>query len=487
MSYRKTIAALVILVLVAAGWFFIARPHAKRVQDEKDAKEKILSLDWDNLEKIRIVQGSNETVLSKADNDRWKIQKPFDDDADKFSVQGIVSAVRTAKPDRILESPEGLAGYGLDTPRLTAEFTAKGVRATLLLGAAHSIGDTVFAKVADVKQVLVVPGSVFTSLAKSPDGLRDKSMVPSTMDDPEKIQVFHAGELAYTLLHEKLKPATEEKANKEEPAGGEEYRWKLAEPAPWWRADTRVVDDVLRGIRNLRIEEVLKESPDNKAERGFEPPKMTLKLFYADGHSVSVDFGEKFGDMGHVLAIPPKGYLATVRGENIAKIDIAPETLRDKSLMNFNVSDVLKIALHRPETSFILIRPSGGDFSSEGAESIDSEKVLDGLRRLVDLGGKKILEGPEGDQARLALAQPELAISLEGEGGKALGKFIYAKAKIAGRSEPVPVAMGGAGDAVFEMDPAALTGWPEKVGDLQKSPANAAAGEAGKAGDEGKN
>ncbi|MCZ7587244.1 MAG: DUF4340 domain-containing protein [Deltaproteobacteria bacterium] len=150
-------------------------------------------------------------AVEKTGEDQWRVKEPFDDDADKYAVQGMTATLRTARADRVLEDPESdLINYGLDKPRLWATIRSGGAETTLQFGANHRIGNSIFAKLGDAPAVMVVPMSVYDAVAKSPDDFRDKTIFPSSFDDPERVELRRGGEEALfsSARRSKAPPAT---------------------------------------------------------------------------------------------------------------------------------------------------------------------------------------------------------------------------------------------------------------------------------------
>ncbi|MCZ7587243.1 MAG: hypothetical protein M5R36_30035 [Deltaproteobacteria bacterium] len=100
------------------------------------------------------------------------------------------------------------------------------------------------------------------------------------------------------------------------------------------------------------------------------------------------------------------------------------------------------------------------------------KKILDDLRRLVDLEGKSFPEKRRLAKAEKALDQPEFSLVLSGAGGEELA--VVTMASFSDKGERVVIGRGRPPGVTMELDPSALDGWPERAEDWMAPPEEAA-------------
>ncbi len=465
MSIKKTVAALLILAAVAAVYFFYERPRITREAEEKKQEGYAFDLAWDDLSKIDIDAAGLQTVMANVEGgEGWKVIKPYQDDADKFAVQGIISKFRTTKPDRIIDDPdEDLSIYGLPDSTFRITFTAAAHSQTLIFGASHKIGDAVYAMIDGLPKLFVFPSSLKNSLLEPSDKYRDKEILPTTYDrEPIKVSYSRGGKPIYILGKERIESEGDDDSASDFP--DEKSEWKLTGPVKWWRADGEAVDKVMQGLRSLKVKSIFKENAENLEEYGLGEDQSVFTVQYGDGktpESIEISIGSK-DPAGDYYAVPPKGYLCSIPGHAMEKIDLQTNDLKDKTLVDFNVPDVHNWVLRFGDKTINISRSSDGDLISEAAGALDQEKVLDALRRLVDVEGRRFLSSPQLETAQSALADFDARFEMYGADKTLLAWIEAARMKSDGGSEIV-AGRGNLSDGIFEMDPGLLKDWPDSI------------------------
>ncbi|MCC6157695.1 MAG: DUF4340 domain-containing protein [Deltaproteobacteria bacterium] len=485
MSFRKTLLAIVMLAAVAAVFFLYEKPRQKKAVDDKESAEKAMSIDLDQIDRIRIAQGKAEIVVEKTGDDAWKVTAPYTDDADKYTVQGMVSQLRNARAERVVEEPDAdLGQYGLDDPRLRVTVRANGVEQSIDLGATHTIGNSVFAKRPDSPKLLVMPDTFLATFEVPAVKLRDKTIFPKGYDvEPERIELQDAGVTRWVLVREEIKPepdAADEAKSDDDAAPDDapktETIWRIEGPSPWWKADDQAVSDLVGALRELQVEGVVTETAERTAENSLAPPAHTIIAKYGgtENREIRVDLGaQPESDPQDRMAAVPKGYLALVREATVAKIAKPVADLRSRLLGDFALSKVRKARLQTGAGEIIVSRSAEQDFSAPGAETLDDERVLADLRRLVDLSGIGEIEPRLANKAVNALMKPDLVIELTGDGDRVLARVEATRMREPGSKDDFVVARGLTSPAIWRVDPSVLAGWPTTIGDWVK-PAEAA-------------
>ncbi len=475
MSFRKTLVAIVLLAAVAAVFFLYEKPRQKKAVDDKANAEKAMSIDLEKVDRIQLTQDKATVIVEKSGEDAWKVTTPFVDDADKYTVQGMVSQLRNARAERVVEEPNAdLGQYGLADPRLRVTVRSDGVEQSIDLGATNPIGNAVFAKRPDSPKLLVMSDTFLATFDVPAFKLRDKTIFPKGYDiEPERIELQDAGATRWVLVREEIQPENEATAGDDDAAETPkaETVWRIAGPNPWWKADDQAVADLVAALRELQVEGVVAESAERTAANGLAPPVHSIIAKYGgdENREIRVDLGAlPANDPQNRVAAVPKGYLALVREATVAKIAKSWADLRAKALGDFALSKVRKARLQTGADEIIVSRSAEQDFSAPGAGPLDDERVLADLRRLVDLAGIDEIEPRLANKAVNALMKPDLVIELTGDGDRVLARVEAARMREPGSKDDFVVARGLTSPTIWRVDPSVLTGWPTTIGDWVK-------------------
>ena len=161
-----------------------------------------------------------------------------------------------ASPQTESGTADRLKAYGLDPPQISLEFQLQnGTKHTLVMGNADFTGESAYSIVDGSKTVSLLPKSLYTSLDKSFDDLRDRSVLHIEAGQVSSFDLKNSsGELAVA------------KDNKNT-AG-----WKFTKPADA-PADGDAVNAFLGAIENAKATAIVSEKPDDLAKyRLVNPP-----------------------------------------------------------------------------------------------------------------------------------------------------------------------------------------------------------------------
>ncbi|MCB9487101.1 MAG: DUF4340 domain-containing protein [Deltaproteobacteria bacterium] len=468
MNFRSTIIAVVVLAVLAGVYFFYEKPRLAGEKETKEAEDRILDLDWDKLESITIRNEFSTLRLEKSDSgvDAWRVVEPYSDDADKFTVQGVVSAVRSTSPDRVVEEKvENWGNYGLDKPRLEATFTADGASKTLLIGTQHTINNTVFAKRADANTLMILPRSVQDAMSRPAMSYRDRRIVPASVDEAVRIEVRRHGKVDFVLTRAEA-PAQSGEGDDTD-AAPSTPTWKFETPE-FRKIDDAKADKLASDFKLLRIGRVLKEVAEEGAGSPFDPPELAVKVTFKTGETAKgyeLLFGPLTGDGHERQAIAPKGYLATVPIADFDKLNVQARDFMSLALTDFNLTDVHEVRLQQGGKSINIRRLSPDSFGDEQGNALDSQKILERLRPLVDLKAERFVAKEELWRVNRVLRRPVLQIRLLAEDGTELENLAFGRLNAVGKTPAMAVAAGTHIDEPMVVDLTTLEGWPSSLED----------------------
>jgi hypothetical protein len=266
----------------------------KQVKDLRD--KKILAFDDAQVEEIAL-GGTDRDVLLKKSDGKWNLERPGPYAADAATVQSFLTNLKGLRAtDFPSETPENLAEYGLDTPRLTVRVSAgaAGKPIVLLVGKEKDDDKDVFVKVADRPTVYAVGSWVVRDLDKGPNDFRDKTLFAFAKDDAGAIELSRGDGETFVL--------------KRDEAGA----WKMENESAVPTAST--VDRLLGDLAALKGYEIAADAPADLAAYGLAAPTLTIAVRDKEGKEIgTVLFGSYEIDSAKQYAAMRQGQETVLR------------------------------------------------------------------------------------------------------------------------------------------------------------------------------
>lgn len=354
-------------------------------------------------------------------NGAWQIVQPTETSADSSSIQAILDGLASTRITQTESgAPDRLKAFGLEPPEVLVDFQLQnGTKHTLALGNADFTGDSAYAIVDGSKTVSLLPKSLYTSLDKSFDDLRDHSVLPIEAAQVTSFDLKNSsGDLAI---------AKESK----EPAG-----WKFTKPtdAP---ADGDAVNALLGAIENAKAAAIVSEKPDDPAKYGLANPSITFTATNDKSEKSTLIVGKKEGNdyFARDLARPQ---IFSIDADLEKKIDETYGDLRDRKVAHFDQQQIVRVELHDSNGAMILSHKqdaaeewtfdSPADQKGKAATAWKILSPVDGLQ------ADEVLDHAPANIAAM-LAKPTIEVMLTDQAGKTLtvqiskesGDFAYAR------------------------------------------------------------
>jgi hypothetical protein len=228
MNFRGLIVAVV--VLGALGGVLYWSQHRKPPEEVAPASTAtvILKVNAADVTRLTITQKTPVTV-EKAGN-TWQITQPAPYPADQEAVAGVLSTLSGLNADRVVEDKTSdRKQYGLDPPAVEVDIAGK----QLLLGDQTPAGGDVYAALAGDSRVFTIASYNKTSLDKSLNDLRDKSLLTLGPDKVSRVELLKKGE---DLEFDRTKDG-----------------WQMLKPKPS-PADTLAVNDLVRSLTGAKMD-----------------------------------------------------------------------------------------------------------------------------------------------------------------------------------------------------------------------------------------
>ena len=338
MRFKGTAVLAALFIGIVFYYFLIDLPSEKRKKEDKDRSEKVILFDSENVKAISFIKGETTITLKRLGTDEWQMTAPVNASGDAPAVSDFLSFLKNLNFTRVVEeSPKDLIPFGLNTPSLKIILSmdngeTKGVR----VGDDHPMGNKVYLARLNGSRVLTA-GITRNRLDREVHDLRDKTILDFKTTQITKIELIRNGK---TLSLKK-----------------NEESWEVSEEKITAEGNESEITNLLNTIQAARIEQFIEEQPEQLTSYGLNNSKLTVKLTTSQKNEpITLFIGEK---SAHGF------YAKTPLKENIFVINQSLfDTLNNrkfvdflnKSLVDFNDDDLVKVTLRMDDGSVDLIR-----------------------------------------------------------------------------------------------------------------------------------
>ncbi|HTU99334.1 MAG TPA: DUF4340 domain-containing protein [Luteitalea sp.] len=335
-------STLILLVLAAAlgGYIWFVEREGTTSDDEPKAERVFASLDQDAIAALTVKAANGDETSLKKGNAGWTIESPIQVPADASEVSGVTSNLATLDITRVIdEKPASLEPFGLESPRISLTFTAKGPARTLLLGAKTTTGGDVYAKLADAPRVFLVPSFLEQSFDRTTFQLRNKTIVNVERDTIDRVAVIGA-------------PGTIELRKDGD-------SWRLVQPLQA-RADGAEVGTLLTRLTAGQMQAIVAEQPATLDTYGLQPARTTVTAT-AGGRTVAqVLVGGASGEAVHAKdAARPMVF--TVEKSLADDLQRGVDAYRSKDVFAFRMFNLTRLVVTRGTAARTFEKKKSGD------------------------------------------------------------------------------------------------------------------------------
>jgi uncharacterized protein DUF4340 len=262
MNARAIVLSLIVLVLIAGTYYIVLNNEVDRSSIEIGGTgEKIFAdLKFDDVEKITLVKGDTEVVLTRNENDEWIVSTYYDYHADKNNVERLFQSISTMILEREASTRvENFSVYEV-TGDLGVQVKFVGAfdkeLADILVGKASADDyNAAYVRMPDEDRVLVAKSEVPISFTLGVDyktkqlnnaNWVDKKVTQFSPDDLRKIEVVTPGGV---IVLENIRTVEEIPATEGDTAVTTEEKWS------WWVTEPENIkaeaNEAAKLVRNL--------------------------------------------------------------------------------------------------------------------------------------------------------------------------------------------------------------------------------------------
>jgi hypothetical protein len=256
MNFRGLIVAVVVLAALGGVLYWSQRqkPAEESAPVSSSTAPSIVKINPADVSQLTIKQ--KEPVTLERTNGQWQISEPKSYPADQEAVAGVLSTLSGLNADRIVEEKASdRKQYGLDPPQVELDITVKDGTRQLLLGDDTPAGENVYAALVTDPRVFTLASYQKSSLAKSLNDLRDKSLITLTAGKVSRVELIKKGE---DLEFERTKDG-----------------WQILKPSSS-HADSAAVNALVSTLTNARMD--LNTTADATSAFARATPLATAKM-----------------------------------------------------------------------------------------------------------------------------------------------------------------------------------------------------------------
>jgi hypothetical protein len=249
----------------------------KKLFDLRD--RRALTLDADQLQKIGVEYKGSKWTLGKNPEGVWDLDLPPAVRADRFTVDGLLSQLRSLNMQSIAAEDKKKGGdFGFATPELQLQLTGSGGEQNLVVGKKDKDGDRYFATNSALDPVFTLNSEFVTQFKKDQGDLREKDMFSFSAFDVKRVELdTPKGHWVFER----------EQNNK----------WKQTAPKAK-NLNSEKMDSFLTHVRDLRAESFPKSG--SLAEYGLAKPPYRFNVQAGEKNTTEIVEASKVGD--HVYA-----------------------------------------------------------------------------------------------------------------------------------------------------------------------------------------
>ncbi len=398
MNLRGLLAAAVVLAALGIGVHFSNKSEAeKEKKGPVSDSPKVLTIAEDQMQQIEIVKrDAKPTVLKKAD--KWQLTAPEILAVDSDAVNGVVNTLKDLGSDRLVEeSATNLGEFGLTQPQLQVNVTRKDGKVTrLLIGDETPTASGFFAKLDGENKVYTVGSFVKSSLDKNYQDLRDKRLVTVDSEKLTRVELTAKGQTA-------------------EFGKNQQNEWQIVKPKPM-RADNWGVEELVRKLKDAKMDTAVAEADARKAAAGFASgkPVAVAKLTDAAGtQQLEIRMsGEDYYAKGSAVAGIHK--VQKDLGEGAGK---SPDDFRNKKLFDFGFNDPTRIEIKEKGVTRAFSK-NAEKWTGDGKEmdTVSVQSFIDKIRDLSAISFKDT-----------GFKEPVLEVTVTAKDGKIVDKVLFSK------------------------------------------------------------
>jgi len=410
----RTTLVLVFVALVFGGLVALDRYKGTSTDDALKTGKRVLAFESKDITGVKIDLTNQVYALEKI-GDIWQIKQPLRARANYSTISSILDALEFAERIRTIPEKElkgmNLAEFGLQNPRVRLTLQGKQEPIVLLVGNETPTKDAVYVQLQGKKNVLIAAKSIYESLNRTLDDLRDRTVVEFQPASATRLEIRSADRVI-----ELVKSGT---------STNTEPRWALTRPLAA-RADQRKVSELLADLSALQVTDFVSDDPKDMHTYQLDEPEREVTVWTGESGKTVMLGRALTGDVSKVYAkLKSTDSIYTVPSSIAQKLAIQPNDLRDSLVLAFSQDNVQGIDLLHGTDRISLVRTdSAWAITMPHAVVADEASVQQLLNHLRGLSVRQFTADVATDLDKYGLAAPMATVSLRGSGSNALVQLL---------------------------------------------------------------
>ena len=280
MRFRTTV---VLAILAAALGLFIYLYEQKKpgTYESESTSKMLFKIKGEDVVKLDVIGEKASFTLERQqkDKDKWMIAEPIRARANDTAAAEMISRLEFLERKKTFEGEdyEKLASedIGLDPALITATVYDKGGNAeTIRIGKLAPTGDRRYASKEDAgNRIYTIDDKIYPSFDKTLDEIRAKTVIEFAESGVKKLDIAVGDAPEISVVKEK-------------------NYWEVARPVST-RADDEKVNEILKKLKDLKVDEYVSEKPEEAAEYGLDQPLCSVSFYQDEEKATTVVFAKK--------------------------------------------------------------------------------------------------------------------------------------------------------------------------------------------------
>lgn len=400
----KLIIYIFVLLALAAYVYFVEIKGQQKEAAEKAAKEKLVSLEKDNIDQVVLKSKDKDAITLRKASGTWVLTEPVKSKADESAIKTLLLTLDKASFEKLIsQDNENWSEYGLDEPEFAVEVRAGSEKTTLLFGNKNPSGSSYYLRIKGDPKLTLVEDTLRNALDKAPMHYRDKTVVSLAPEDIDELSMQRKDDLFHVKKNDK-------------------GFWSVSSPEDY-RARTNEIQDILRNLTNMKAEEII-DDPKTDQEFGLENPELVFTFKGAKPDQILEVGNEKQDDTG---SAQPNLVFARIRGHKkvflipkrvFDNIKTARADLEDKSLLSLRAAEIDEITVNYKGKTWKIVKqdPKKWTLKSPKEMELESWPVNNLLWIFSDLKWESIVNKDPKDISEYHLDEPDILASFSKKG-----------------------------------------------------------------------
>ncbi len=451
MKFKNTIILFaVFLVLLAAVLLFESKGTKNREKKEKEAK--LVDVAVADIHKITLKNESGSMTFQKDEKSGWLITEPLEVQADGVEVDGLAGGFAGLRIERVVEAePKDIKIYEIPKREVTLWVKGKDLPIKVLIGMENPIDSTLFAKREDEKRVVLLSGSLKTSLDKKFFDFRSKDIFKFETADVREIKV-RTREAAWA-------------------ASKKDKGWELTAPIAALANGGRI-DSLLYALAGLKAKEFVSEnkSDEDIKKIGMDRPEYEVRLSMPGENKEAVIILHKSDDKVYAAG-SLSNKIVLVDGTILNDLGKKADEYREKKAAVFNSWEADRVSVTKAGLAVAAFKEKDKDEEKWRLEApekpeADGSKVEAFIRKIEDLEAVEFIDAPKG-LAEYGLDRPEAEVNVRVKDGESKVQEFKILIGREDKEKKQVVVKNAALGYLFRVDSAFLESLPKEAKDWQ--------------------